>query len=69
MNRATRMRSEAQEEAFPQLQIVQPKNGANKANKPSAPLVLDTGLYKRSPRPELASLGWANRAARLAGGK
>jgi len=66
MNRATRMRSEAQEEAFPQLQIVQPKNGAN---KPSAPLVLDTGLYKRSPRPELASLGWANRAARLAGGK
>jgi hypothetical protein len=63
------MRSEAQEEVIPQLQIVPPKNGDKKANKSSAPLVLVTGLHKRPPRPELATLGWANRAARLAGRK
>ncbi len=69
MNRATRMRLEAQEEAIPQLHIVSAKNGVNKASKPSAPLVLNTGLHKRPPRRELACLSWANRAARLAGGK
>jgi hypothetical protein len=63
------MVSEMQEEAIPQLRIVSRKNRATKASKPPAPLVLISRLYKRPARPELAALGWANRAARLAGGK
>jgi hypothetical protein len=69
MNNVKRAEAEAQEEEGPQLQVVAPKNGAMKANKSSVPLVLPSSLHQRPPRPELAILGWNNRALRLAGGK
>jgi hypothetical protein len=69
MNNVKRAEAEVQEENIPQLRVVASKNGAAKAKKPSAPLVFPSSLHKRPPRPELAVLGWANRAVRLAGAK
>jgi hypothetical protein len=68
MNLANRVVSEGQEDEIPQLQVVKAKNSIRKASKPSAPLVLPLSLHQRPPRPELATLGWSDRAIRLTGG-
>jgi hypothetical protein len=69
MNRASRAATEAQEEQLPRLQVVASKNGVGKARKPLAPLIMLSRLHQRPARPELAALGWSNRAVRLARGK
>jgi len=58
--------SELDNEEIPQLQIVAAKNGAQNKRSLLPPLVLPSRLHARKPRPELASLGWKNRAVRLA---
>jgi hypothetical protein len=69
MNNMNSAVTEMGEEDLSQLQVVSAKNGAIKTNGFSSSSVLRSSLYKRQPRPELATLGWARRAIRLAGGK
>ena len=68
MNNVKRALVEVNEEG-PQLHVVAAVNGAGKRISLSAPLVLLSSLRARRPRPELAILGWSNRAIRLAGRK
>jgi hypothetical protein len=60
---------EAKEEDTPELHVVVAANGAVKKTSLSAPLVLPSRTYTRPPRPEMAVLGWNNRAIRLAAKK
>ncbi len=67
MNDMQRAMAEVDEEATPQLQIVESANGAMKKSALSAPLLFPS--RSRPPRSELAVLGWHNRATRLANRK
>jgi hypothetical protein len=60
---------ELKDEDTPELQVVVAANGPIKQTCLSAPLVLPSRTYTRPPRPELAVLGWSNRAIRLAARK
>jgi hypothetical protein len=64
MNNVKRLRVEVKEEE-PQLHVVAMANGAPKRTPVSAPLFLRSPIHTRRPRPELAVLGWHNRATRL----
>ncbi|HTA29538.1 MAG TPA: hypothetical protein VK731_03605 [Candidatus Cybelea sp.] len=69
MTNAKKMVLEVKEEEAPALHVLAAVNGAAKKTRLSAPLVVPSRNYTRPPRPELAALGWSNRAIRLAGRK
>ena len=56
-------------EEGPQLRVVGTVKAVGKMMPPPPPLVLPSPIHARRPRPELAVLGWGNRATRLAGRK
>lgn len=68
MTNAKKLVLEMNEEDVPELHVVA-INGAAKKARLSAPLVVSSRSFARPPRPELAVLGWGNRAIRLAGRK
>jgi hypothetical protein len=69
MNNVRREIVEVEEQNVPQLQVVvAPQNGAVNAAAHPATLKLPFRVLAR-PKPQLAVLDWAMRAARLAGAK
>jgi hypothetical protein len=54
------------EDDTPELKVLGAVNSANRKTSLSAPLVVPSRSFTRPPRPELAVLGWSNRAIRLA---
>jgi hypothetical protein len=69
MNKVNRVVVQEQEERIPQLQVVAASNDASQRNKLSAPLFMPSHLHQRTPRRELAAMGWDPRALRLASAK
>jgi hypothetical protein len=66
MTNANRKVREMKEDDTPELKVLGAVNSANRKTSLSAPLVVPSRSFTRPPRPELAVLGWSNRAIRLA---